>query len=160
LVQTISLKGLDPYAGPFNAHAPANGIEQCKFNPRNNTFYLAIPGTGVPPTPPATTPVGDGYVLQISQPVMSSPTHVTTLAKVLNAFHIDPRTTGCGLSGSGGGPAGLSIGPNSKPPNGYIVLGCGKLGTGSLDIGDSGTFVARVGSTTTSQGPWYRRNLV
>ena len=69
MVGKMSLAGGDPNAVPFTA-APANGIEQCKFNPRNGYFYLAIPATGVPPTPPATTPEGDGYVLKISQPVI------------------------------------------------------------------------------------------
>src|SRR5262249_55130299 len=49
-VQRISLAGNDQYAAPFNmadgaAHNAANGIEQCKFNPRNKSFYLAIPAT-------------------------------------------------------------------------------------------------------------------
>ena len=26
-------------------HNAANGIEQCKFNPRNQSFYLAVPAT-------------------------------------------------------------------------------------------------------------------
>jgi len=164
LVGKISLAGGDPNASKFTA-APANGIEQCKFNPRNNTFYLAIPATG--PASNVAPNIGDGYVLQISQPVMSSPTHVTTPAKVLNAFHIIPTgggvgDTGCGLAGSGGGPAGLSIGPNSDtntPPNGNIVLGCGKLGTGSLVIDDSGNTVAEiattVGNTNGTDETWY-----
>lgn len=147
LVGKISLAGGDPKAGPFNAVAPANGIEQCKFNPRNGYFYLAIPTTGA---------TGDGYVLKISQPVMSTPTHVTTAAAVVDAYHIDPTITGCGSTGVGGGPAGLSIGPNSNtatPPNGYIVLGCGKTGTGSAIIDDYGTFVATVGTTNSGSGP-------
>jgi hypothetical protein len=169
LVGKISLQGAvvgppaipaDPNAGPFNAVAPANGIEQCKFNPRNGYFYLAIPATG--PASNVAPNIGDGYVLKISQPVMSSPTHVTTPAKVVNAYHIDPTTTGCGFAGSGGGPAGLSIGPNSDtntPPNGNIVLGCGKLGTGSLIINDSGGTVAQiattVGQTNGTDETWY-----
>ena len=48
-VQRISLAGNDPLAAPFNTAAggtnAANGIEQCKFNPRNKSFYLAIPAT-------------------------------------------------------------------------------------------------------------------
>jgi hypothetical protein len=154
MVEKISLAGGDPKAGPFNEVAPANGIEQCKFNPRNGYFYISIPTTG---SPTLVSPnIGDGYVLKISQPVMSTPTHVTSYATVVAAYHIDPVITGCGLSGSGGGPAGLSIGPNSNtatPPNGYIVLGCGKLGTGSAIIDDYGTFIATVGTTTTTQGP-------
>jgi hypothetical protein len=147
MVGKISLAGGDPNASVFTA-APANGIEQCKFNPRNGYFYLAIPTTG---SPTLVSPnIGDGYVLKISQPVMSTPTHVTTFAKVVAEYHIDPATTGCGAVGGGGGPAGLSIGPNSTtttPPNGYIVLGCGKTGTGSLVIDDFGNTVAQVGST-------------
>jgi hypothetical protein len=152
-VQKISLAGGDPNASAFTA-APANGIEQCKFNPRNGHFYVSIPTTG---SPTLVSPnIGDGYVLKISQPVMSTPTHVTTSAEVVAEYHIDPATTGCGAVGGGGGPAGLSIGPNSNiatPPNGYIVLGCGKGGTNSLIIDDSGNTIAQVGTTTTTQGP-------
>ena len=48
-VQKISLAGNDPYAAAYNTaaggmHNAANGIEQCKFNPRNQSFYLAVPG--------------------------------------------------------------------------------------------------------------------
>jgi hypothetical protein len=70
-VERISLAGNDPLAAPFNAHAPANGIEQCKFNPRNKHFYLAIPATGTAGTAGAGT--GDGYVLKISLPKQPSP---------------------------------------------------------------------------------------
>ena len=31
--------------GP-SSRARANGIEQCKFNPRNGYFYISIPATG------------------------------------------------------------------------------------------------------------------
>jgi hypothetical protein len=146
-VQKISLAGGDPNASVFTA-APANGIEQCKFNPRNGYFYISIPTTGA--TTLVSPYIGDGYVLKVSQPVMSTPTHVTTFAQVVAEYHIDPATTGCGAVGGGGGPAGLSIGPNSNtatPPNGYIVLGCGKTGTNSLIIDDSGNTIAPVGST-------------
>jgi hypothetical protein len=51
-VQKIKLNGTDPYATGPNSFNPnngynhaANGIEQCKFNPRNKAFYLAVPGT-------------------------------------------------------------------------------------------------------------------
>jgi hypothetical protein len=49
-VQKIKLDGTDPYAVPFNTadgatKNAANGIEQCKFNPRNKSFYLAVPAT-------------------------------------------------------------------------------------------------------------------
>jgi hypothetical protein len=43
-VERINLTGNDPLAAPYNPNA-ANGIEQCKFNPRNKSFYLAIPAT-------------------------------------------------------------------------------------------------------------------
>jgi hypothetical protein len=160
MVGKISLAGSDPNAGPFNAHAPANGIEQCKFNPRNGYFYISIPATG---SPTLVSPnIGDGYVLKISQPVMSTPTHVTTSAKVVAAYDITTLNAGCGAAGAGGGPAGLSIGPNSTtttPPNGYIVLGCGKTGTGSVMIDDYGNLVAQiataVGGTNAIDETWY-----
>jgi hypothetical protein len=152
LVQKISLAGGDKNASVFTA-APANGIEQCKFNPRNGYFYLSIPATG---SPTAVSPnIGDGYVLKISQPVMSTSTHVTTWAKVVAAYDIVPANTGCGATGGGGGPAGLSIGPNStttKPPNGYIVLGCGKTGTGSVIIDDYGNTVQQIATAVPING--------
>jgi hypothetical protein len=115
MVGKISLAGGDPKAGPFNAVAPANGIEQCKFDPRNGYFYISIPTTGA---------TGGGYVLKISQPVMSTPTHVTTYATVVAAYHIDPATTGCGAVGGGGGPAGCRSAPIQTPPPRRMGISC------------------------------------
>ena len=83
----------------------------------------------------------DGFVLEISLPVMTSTQTVpTTYAKVVKAHDIPS-------SGTLGGciaPAGLSIGPSKTSPNpyqagtvGYIALGCGKTGTASLVIDDN-----------------------
>jgi hypothetical protein len=138
MVGKISLAGRDPNAKPYNTAAggtanAANGIEQCKFNPRNGYFYISIPAT--------TGSTTDGFVLKISQPGKIPP-------KVISAYEIFP-STGCI------GPAGLSIGPNSNtatPPNGYIVLGCGKTGTNSLIIDDSGATIAMVGTTNSGSG--------
>jgi hypothetical protein len=125
--ERIPRKSGGPNASVFTA-APANGIEQCKFNPRNGYFYISIPTTGssalVSPN------IGDGYVLKNLRPVMSTPTHLTTYAAVVAEYHIDPATTGCGAVGGGGGPAGLSIAPNSTtttPLNGYIVARVGRV---------------------------------
>jgi hypothetical protein len=156
LVQKISLAGGDKNASVFTA-APANGIEQCKFNPRNGHFYLAIPETGSS---------GDGFVLKISQPVMSTSTHVTTWAKVVAAYDIEPAATGCGATGQGGGPAGLSIGPNSDtatPPNGYIGA---RLRQDRNGFGDDRRLWQHRRTDSYSRSyqwfwyQWYRRNLV
>jgi hypothetical protein len=48
-VQKIFLNGTDQYAAAYNGTASlkraANGIEQCKFNPRNGNFYINVPAT-------------------------------------------------------------------------------------------------------------------
>ena len=51
-VERISLAGKDPLAAPYNTatgNVGASGIEQCKFNPRNKSFYLAVPATNARP---------------------------------------------------------------------------------------------------------------
>jgi hypothetical protein len=103
----------------------------------------------------------DGFVLEISLPVMTSTQTVpTTYAKVVKAHDIPS-------SGTLGGciaPAGLSIGPSRTSPNpyqagtvGYIALGCGKTGTASLVIDDNFDN-SSVASVTNGQGTdetWY-----
>jgi hypothetical protein len=144
----ISLKGNDPLANPYNTAAggtknAANGIEQCKFNPRNQSFYLSVPAT--------TGSTTDGFVLKISLPVMKTPTSpVTTPAKVVYAYEILPGT-GCV------GPAGLSIGPsfNATNTNGEIALGCGATGGSSLIIDDFGETVFPVPLPAGTDETWY-----
>jgi hypothetical protein len=136
LVETISLAGGDPNAGPFSEFM-ANGIEQCAWNPRQGAFYLAVPATG------DDEEMGPGVVLKIAQPTSTSPGVIT------DTFFIDPET-GCT------GPQGLAIGPalpallagtkkglqSSSPTNGEIGLGCG--GENSLIIDDFGNVVTPV----------------
>ena len=89
----------------------ADGIEQCKFNPRTGSYYLAIPATTV--TTATGTTGGPGVVLKISR-------HAP--------FHIEATfTIGDGCAG----PQGLAIGPRHE-----IVLGCGNPGANSLIIDD------------------------
>jgi hypothetical protein len=149
LVETISLRGGEPNTGPFPG--TANGIEQCQWNPRQNAFYLSIPGTGI--GDPAPDP---GVVLKIAQPTSTSPGAIT------DYFLIHPAT-GCT------GPQGLAIGPDiaSSPPvastkngvqsssqkNGEIALGCG--GTNSLIIDDFGNVVTVVEGVGGTDEAWY-----
>jgi hypothetical protein len=87
-----------------------------------------------------TTTTADGFVLKISLPkqptpwtqLSSCPAVSTTCAygKVVAAYDINPTAGlgfGCGVAGTGAGPAGLSIGPsfNGTNSNGLIALGCG-----------------------------------
>jgi hypothetical protein len=121
-------------------------IEQCKFNPRNKHFYLAVPAT--------TGSTTDGFVLKISLPVMSSPTTPPSTfaqhAKVAAAYEIFPGT-GCV------GPAGLSIGPSytSSNLNGEIALGCGATGGFSLIIDDFGATLLPVPLPAGTDETWY-----
>jgi hypothetical protein len=65
-VQKMKLDGSDPYAVKFNTadgtkKNAAVGIEQCKFNPRNKSFYLAIPTTQSNAISTGTVTPGSGY---------------------------------------------------------------------------------------------------
>jgi len=115
---THKLDGTDPNfkitlspmpAGTTNV--AADGIEQCKFNPRTGSYYLAVPATKVT-TGTGTVP-GPGVVLKISK---SAPFHIE------QTFTI-PAATGCT------GPQGLAIGPDHQ-----IQLGC--AGANSVIIDD------------------------
>src|SRR5215510_2948708 len=114
----------------------ADGIEQCKFNPRTGSYYLAIPATVV------TTPTGDqpgpGVVLKISK---SQPFHIEETITI-------PASTGCT------GPQGLPIGPRHQ-----IQLGCGGASTASIIIDDRSGPIATVIATETGEGGadevWY-----
>jgi len=115
----------------------ADGIEQCKFNPRTGSYYLAIPATTVTTTtgsPPAPTTVpGPGVVLKISR---NAP------------YHIEQTfTIGDGCSG----PQGLAIGPRHE-----IVLGCGGGGANSLIIDDrTGATIAVLTGEGGADEVWY-----
>ncbi len=80
----------------------ADGIEQCKFNPRTGSYYLAVPATKVTTT--TGTVAGPGVVLKISR---NAPFHIEETITI-------PAATGCQ------GPQGLAIGPRHE-----IQLGCG-----------------------------------
>jgi hypothetical protein len=163
-VERINLTGNDPLAAPYNTaaggtHNAANGIEQCKFNPRNKHFYLAIPAT--------TGSTTDGFVLKISLPKQPSPWIPLTkctpsptnceYAKVVAAYEIFPGATGCGVAGAGAGPAGLSIGPSlsGTNTNGLIALGCGTGSVGSLIIDDSANMILSVPLPKGTDETWY-----
>jgi hypothetical protein len=95
-----------------NGGVIANGIEQCKYDPRTRKFYLNIPAT-FDSTLQHSLP---GVLVVISR---DAPFHVE---KVIS---VDPTCVG---------PAGLTIGPDHQ-----IALGCGSgngPGTGSVIIDD------------------------
>jgi len=95
-----------------NGGVIANGIEQCKYDPRTRKFYLSIPAT-FDSTLQNSLP---GVVVVISR---DAPFHVEKVIPV------DPTCVG---------PAGLTIGPDHQ-----IALGCGAgngPGTGSVIIDD------------------------
>jgi len=129
----ITLTGVTVSSG---AKVAADGIEQCKFNPRTGYYYLAIPATKIIPTSGPST-AGPGVVLKISR---AAPYHVVDTITI-------PAATGCT------GPQGLVIGPRHE-----ILLGCG--GANSLIIDDrSGTTTATIIATATGEGGadevWY-----
>src|SRR5262249_22103915 len=109
IIQKVKLDGTDPHgkitltgvAVPTGARVAANGIEQCKFNPRTGHYYLAIPATSI--IAPSGTTDGPGVVLKISR---HAPFRVVETITV-------PTSTGCT------GPQGLAIGPRHE-----IQLGC------------------------------------
>jgi hypothetical protein len=118
-------------------------------------FKVAVLAVNVSPTN------GDGFVLKISLPVQSTPTSIPSTpaqhAKVVAAYEIFPGSTGCGVTGVGGGPAGLSIGPslNGTNTNGLIALGCGAGGGKSLIIDDSGNTILPVPLPAGTDETWY-----
>src|SRR5262245_24202881 len=121
---------------PGTISVAADGIEQCKFNPRTGSYYLAIPATVV--TTATGTQPGPGVVLKISR---SAPFHIEETITI-------PTSTGCT------GPQGLAIGPNHE-----IQLGCGNPSTNSIIIDDRSGPVATVIATETGEGGadevWY-----
>jgi hypothetical protein len=114
----------------------ADGIEQCKFNPRTGSYYLAIPATTVTTT--TGTQAGPGVVLKISR---NAPFHIEQTITI-------PASTGCT------GPQGLAIGPRHQ-----IQLGCGGASTASIIIDDRSGPIATVIATETGEGGadevWY-----
>jgi len=144
ILQKIKLDGSDQTNGritlsgvtvPSGAKVAADGIEQCKFNPRTGHYYLAVPATKIIPTSGPST-AGPGVVLKISR---TAPYHVVETITI-------PTSTGCT------GPQGLAIGPRHE-----IQLGCG--GANSLIIDDRSGPIATVIATQIGEGGadevWY-----
>jgi hypothetical protein len=119
----IKLDGTDP----DGKNITANGIEQCKYNPRTGYFYLNLPATV---TADGSNP---GQVLLIT---------AEAPFQVIDNFPIETKKTGCG------GPAGLTIGPNHQ-----ILLGCGAPGSVIIDDRD-GSIIKQL-SGETSDEAWY-----
>jgi hypothetical protein len=115
----------------------ADGIEQCKFNPRTGSYYLAIPATTVT-TADGKTQAGPGVVLKISG---RAPFHIEETITI-------PASTGCT------GPQGLAIGPRHQ-----IQLGCGGASTASPIIDDRSSGTATIIATGAGEGGadevWY-----
>jgi hypothetical protein len=140
---THKLDGSDPnfqitltgVAVPAGAKVAADGIEQCKFNPRTGSYYLAVPATKIFPTSGPSI-AGPGVVLKISR---NAPFHIEETITV-------PDSTGCA------GPQGLAVGPRHE-----IQLGCG--GTNSVIIDDRSGPSAMIIATQTNEGGadevWY-----
>jgi hypothetical protein len=137
---THKLDGSDPnfkitltpaVAGTTNV--AADGIEQCKFNPRTGSYYLAVPATVV--TTATGTQAGPGVVLKISR---NAPFHIEETITI-------PASTGCG-------PQGLAIGPRHE-----IQLGC--AGANSVIIDDRSGPIATVIAQENGEGGadevWY-----
>jgi hypothetical protein len=107
----------------------ADGIEQCKFNPRTGSFYLAVPATIV--TTATGTTAGPGVVLKISR---NAP------------FHIEQTfTIGDGCAG----PQGLVIGPRHE-----IQLGCGGANSVIIDERTGATIAVETGEGGADE-VWY-----
>jgi hypothetical protein len=123
---------------PTHSKVAADGIEQCKFNPRTGSYYLAVPATAITDLDqPTNAPTaGPGVVLKISR---NAPFHIEETITV-------PSSTGCQ------GPQGLAIGPRHE-----IQLGCG--GANSVIIDDRSGPLATIISTETGEGGadevWY-----
>jgi hypothetical protein len=99
-------------SGDPNGGVIANGIEQCKYDPRTHKFYLNIPATF-------------DSTLQNSLPGVVVVISRDAPFRVEKVISVDPSCVG---------PAGLTIGPDHQ-----IALGCGSgngPGTGSVVIDD------------------------
>jgi hypothetical protein len=103
---------------PTGAKIVANGIEQCKFNPRTGSYFLAVPNTTI-----NGKAAGTGVVLRISG---KAPFQIEQSITI-------PQSTGCT------GPQGLAIGPDHQ-----VLLGCGGASKSSLIIDDRSGSVATV----------------
>jgi hypothetical protein len=121
-------------AVPGTTNVAADGIEQCKFNPRTGSYYLAVPATVV--TTASGTQPGPGVVLKISR---NAPFHIEETITI-------PASTGCQ------GPQGLAIGPRHE-----IQLGCG--GANSVIIDERSGPAATIIAVETGEGGadevWY-----
>jgi len=143
IIATIKLDGNDPNGKitltgvtvPAGAKVRADGIEQCKFNPRTGFYYLAVPATKIILTSGSETD-GPGVVLKISR---QAPFRVVETITI-------PASTLCT------GPQGLAIGPRHE-----IQLGCG--GANSIIIDDRSGPTATVIAIQTGEGGadevWY-----
>jgi len=128
----IKLDGTDPNGRitlPGATKVSANGIEQCKFNPRTGSYYLAIPATVV--TDATGTHDGPGVVLKISR---DAPFHVE------QTFPIGDGCTG---------PQGLAIGPRHQ-----IQLGCGGANSLIIDERTGATILVETGKGGADE-VWY-----
>jgi hypothetical protein len=125
---------------PTHSKVAADGIEQCKFNPRTGSYYLAVPATTITdldkPLSSTNPSPGPGVVLKISR---HAPFHIEETITI-------PAATGCQ------GPQGLAIGPRHE-----IQLGCG--GANSVIIDDRSGPAATIVAIETGEGGadevWY-----
>ena len=140
VLQQIKLDGNDPNGAITLTPPPAagskvaaDGIEQCKFDPRTEAFYLAVPATKI--TSASGSTAGPGVVLKISK---HAPFHVEETFTIATS-------TGCT------GPQGLAIGPQHQ-----IILGCGTGSTASLIIDDrDGSVIHQLNGLGGADEAWY-----
>jgi hypothetical protein len=123
----IKFDGTDPNGNKI----VANGIEQCKYNPRDGKFYINLPATGTTATP------GPGMTLRIS---------------AFLPFHVEAAFTISSSTGCNGG-SGLAVGPDHQ-----LALACGGTSTNSLIIDDrNGNTIAVVANEGGPDEAWYNR---
>jgi hypothetical protein len=132
-VQKISLNGTDSNAQPYNTaaggtHNAANGIEQCKFNPRNGYFYLSVPATQGTPITSLNNLVGGtkytngtysnvaltgGTGAGATANITVASTQILTLATITSggAYSVPGTYSGVALTGGGSGAtANITVG--------------------------------------------------
>jgi hypothetical protein len=111
-----------------NKNIVANGIEQCKFDPRTKKFYLAIPDVGG----------GNGAVVTFARNAPFG---------VIDEFLI-PASSGCA------GPQGLAIGPKHQIILGCGAPATGAANSLIIDDRD-GSILAVLGGEGGADEAWY-----
>jgi hypothetical protein len=141
IVGKIRLDGTDTAATDPDTHkmitAVGGGIEQCQANPRDGKFYLSIPNINGT----------NGAVLRISA---KKPFQVEKVFQIIAAGCLQPTGT---PPSPGGGPAGLTIGPDHQ-----MLVGCNGTSTQSVIIDDrDGHVIQYVSQVSGPDEVWFDR---